>query len=68
MWVPAPADGVYVTEQRELLESPAIGSSEHVVLPKSPLSVAPLENVTIPPGLPFVPTSVSSTVAEQMLA
>jgi hypothetical protein len=38
-----------------------------VVLPKSPLSVGPLENVTVPLGFPFPPTSVSSTVAEQVL-
>jgi hypothetical protein len=49
--------------QRELSASPETGLREHVVEPKSPLSDAPLENVTVPPGLPFVPTSVSSTVA-----
>jgi hypothetical protein len=56
-----------VTEQRELSPSAGTGFSEHVAALKLPLSDGPLENVTVPPGLPFVPASVSSTVAVQVL-
>ena len=62
MWVPVPADGVYVAEHVDVLA--VAGDSVQGLPEKAP--VPEEENVTAPVGADFVPAAVSATVAVQV--
>ena len=63
----APLVGVYVTEHLELSGSATTGASVHGVPGLENVPVPLVENDTVPDGFDFVPPSVSSTVAVQVV-
>ena len=66
--VPVPAEGVYVTEQEDVVVAPTCASVHDVPgLENVPDAAGAALKLTVPEGNDAVPTSVSDTVAVQLV-